>query len=328
MPKPTPKAKPPEKSRKGGRKATSPVVMDTTPQEPEVAPIKRRGRPPKSKEPVDVPTPLGDNLVVTQIPLAHIDLDDKRYQFRAVLRVPDLVKSISEEGQQIPAVVRPHPEPGKGKPYQLISGFRRATALKEIGAQTLSAYVRYDLADDAEAFRASVLENVARKTYSDIDRAYIIRRHRDEGHTGFTPAGLMNLTDRQQRNLLSLLDLPEVVQQAIDSEIGPFKTTHALTLRKLKGRYKQLDYAEWVARVNAENLSISQLIRRVNEAQRGLTERHAPSIFRTDGTDLASGKIRLRPVKFDLATMTGAERQTLKDELAALMARLDATEKA
>ena len=125
-----------------------------------------------------------------------------------MVRVSDLVKSIKESGQQIPAVVRPHPNQGKGYKWQLISGFRRATALAELKATHIAAYVRRDLTDDQEAFRASVLENMARKTYSDIDRAYVIKRHQDAGYTGFEVAALMNLTKRQKNNLLSLLDLP------------------------------------------------------------------------------------------------------------------------
>jgi ParB/RepB/Spo0J family partition protein len=325
MPKPIPKKAAQATSRKTSRKATTSKAIDASITEPEAPAVKRRGRPPKSVEPVEVPEPLGDNLVIKRIPLAQIDVKDKTYQFRAVVRVPDLVKSIRESGQQIPAVVRPHPQPEGGFPYQLISGFRRATALREIGTKTLSAYVRHDLSDDAEAFRASVLENVARKTYSDIDRAYIIRRHRDDGHTGFEVAKLMGLTDRTQRNLLSLLDLPDVVQQAIASEVGSFKTTHALTLRKLKGKYKQLDYAVWVKQINDEDMSISTLIRKVNEAYRAQVVHRVPSIFRSDGTNLETGHVRLRPVKFDLTSMSDADRQTLKQELSTLMARIDAT---
>ncbi len=328
MSKPIPKKTARTTSRKNSRKAATSKAMDAFIPEPTGSAVKRRGRPPKFVEPVEVPEPLGDHLVVMRIPLAQIDVNDKTYQFRAVVRVPDLVKSIRESGQQIPAVVRPHPDPECGFPYQLISGFRRATALREIGTKTLSAYVRHDLTDDADAFRASVLENIARKTYSDIDRASIIRRHRDDGHTGFEVTRLMGLTDRMQRNLLSLLDLPDVVQKAIASEVGNFKTTHALTLRKLKNKHKQLDYAVWVKQINDEDMSISTLIRKVNEVYRAQVEHRVPSIFRFDGTNLETGHVRLRPVKFDLSSMSDADRQSLKQELSALMDRIDATAKA
>jgi ParB family chromosome partitioning protein len=53
--------------------------------------------------------------------------------------VPELVRSIREHGQQIPAVLRPHPHKDSGYAYQLVSGFRRVTALHELGAPIPSA---------------------------------------------------------------------------------------------------------------------------------------------------------------------------------------------
>jgi ParB/RepB/Spo0J family partition protein len=272
---------------------------------------------------VEVPTVLADDLVVKQVPLSEIDLGDVTYRFRAVVRVADLVKSIRESGQQIPAVVRPHPAPGSGFKWQLISGFRRATALTELKADSIAAYVRRDLTDDQDAFRASVLENMARKTYSDIDRAYVIKRYQDSGYKSFEVAELMNLTKRQKNNLLTLLELPAEVQTAIAEEGTTFKATHALTLKKLKGKYPKLHYIEWVSHINNENLSIPQVIRHVNEAFRGSSEKkQLPSIFRNDGTDLSAGDVRLRPVKFNVGELSDAEKKALKQELEGVLTLL------
>ena len=317
-----PKSSSSPKTPKSGRKSPTKGTADTAVLDSPPATPRGPGRPRKAKEPVVLPEPLGGDLLVKAIPLTEVDLDDLSYRFRAVVRVPELIKSVQERGQQIPAVVRPHPNPHGEVKYQLISGFRRATALTVIGFPTIFAYIRKDLENDEEAFKASVLENMARKTYSDIDRAYIIQRHREAGHRTFEIEELMNLSVRQHTNLLSLLELPEVVQAAIASEVGTFKTTHALILRKLKGKYKVLDYAEWVKKVNDEELSVTHLTRRVNETYRSRGDRALPSIFRADGTNLAAGQIRLRPVKFDVATLSADDRQRLKDELAALMQRL------
>jgi ParB/RepB/Spo0J family partition protein len=269
------------------------------------------------------PSVLGDDLVVRQVPLSDLDLGDTTYRFRAVVRVSDLVKSIKESGQQIPAVVRPHPRPSSGYKWQLISGFRRATALSELKVPTIAAYVRRDLVDDQEAFRASVLENMARKTYSDIDRAYVIKRYQDAGYQSFEVAGLMNLTKRQKNNLLSLLELPQEVQSAIGEDGTTFKATHALTLKKLKAKHPKLNYVEWVSRINNENLSISQTIRAVNEALKGKeSKKTLPSIFRSDGTDLNSGDVRLRPVKFNATALSAAEKKRLREELEGVLALL------
>jgi ParB/RepB/Spo0J family partition protein len=270
-----------------------------------------------------VPAVLGDELVVRQVPLSDIDLGDTTYRFRAVVRVADLVKSIKESGQQIPAVVRPHPNPATGYKWQLVSGFRRATALTELKVPFIAAYVRRDLVDDQEAFRASVLENMARKTYSDIDRAYVIKRYQDAGYHSFEVAELMNLTKRQKNNLLSLLELPPEVQTAIEEDGTTFKATHALTLKKLKAKYPKLGYIEWVARINNDNLSISQTIRAVNESFKGSNEKKKlPSIFRADGTNLGEGDVRLRPVKFNAKDLSAAEKKTLRKELEGVLSIL------
>jgi ParB/RepB/Spo0J family partition protein len=209
--------------------------------------------------------------------------------------VPELVRSIREHGQQIPAVLRPHPHEDSGYAYQLVSGFRRTAALRELGAPILSAYVRRDLVTDADAFAASVLENVARRTYSDVDRAYIIRRHRERGLLGVEVARLMGLGERQMRNLEALLDLPEAALHALSDPDAPFKATHALTLKKLAARHPGLVWSECIALVNSEGLSVSQLTRRVNELYRRTGPRRPPSLFRADATDLERGRLRFNP---------------------------------
>lgn len=287
---------------------------------------KRRGRKPRihSAQPCSgAPEALDGDLVIHALSISDIDLSDHTFRFRAVVRVPDLLKSLSEFGQQIPAVVRPHPSPSSGFRYQLISGFRRVAALTELGAPTISAYVRRDLFDDAAAFRSSVLENMARKTYTDIDRAYIIRQIQAKGYPGVEAAELMNLSKRQKNNLLSLLELPAEVQAALSEDGKVFTATHALTLRKLRRRHRGLNYVEWIARVNSEGLSIPQMIRAVNQAQRRRGD-HKPlaSIFRPEGTDLEKGLVRLRPLKFDASALTPAEKRKLRDELEGVLRHL------
>jgi ParB/RepB/Spo0J family partition protein len=271
----------------------------------------------------EIPVPLDEDLVVRAIPLEQIDPDDTTYRFRAVVRVPDLIKSIRDHGQQIPAVVRPHPHTDRGYAYQLVSGFRRFTALRELGAGVMSAYVRRDLVTDADAFAASVLENVARRTYSDIDRAYIIRRHRDGGLLGLEVARLMNLGERQVRNLQSLLDLPDLAQRALGDSDAAFKATHALTLKKLSAKYPDLDWAECIATVNEERLSVRQLERRVADRYRRTGPRAVPSLFRNDGTALDQGRLRFNPVAVDTATLTLQDRRRLVAELRAALEMLE-----
>jgi len=225
---------------------------------------------------------------------------------------------LREEGLQVPIVLRKLAE-GQGK-YQLVSGFRRLTAAKGIGWTEIPAIIR-DLDDDG-CFKAAVLENSARKTYSDIDRAHVILAHRKRGVSGVDAARLMGLTDRQARNLASLLELPESVQAAIDDPEQRFSGTHGLTLKKLAGRYTDLGFDRWVARVNEEDLSVAQLVRAVNKEHGKKAAPGFVSIFNQAETKWDSGVVRFAPVKVDLGALSSEEMGALRRDLQRVLERL------
>lgn len=254
---------------------------------------------------------------VEMIPIDKLDLEDTTFMFRAALRTGPLKTSIKQQGQQVPIIVR---RPANARKYQVISGFRRATAMKELQLKAVSALVRDDLKDDdAAAFRASVLENSARKTYSDIDRALVVKRYQEDGHTSEEAAALLGITRRQKDNLLSLLKLEPEVQAAIDDEQQHFSATHALTLRKLRNKYPRLDFKHWVATVNAESLSVAQLVRRVNAAEKGSKSTGYGSIFNNTGTDFEKGEVRLMPLKLKLGDLSDKDKEQLRGELQRLL---------
>jgi ParB/RepB/Spo0J family partition protein len=198
-----------------------------------------------SPDPTEPTAPEGFSTGdVRLIPLDRIDLDDTRFRFRATLRVGTLSKSIKADGLHVPIIVRSFGR-GRGTRYQIISGFRRTTAVRDLGFEAVPAVVRNDLEDDEEAFRASVLENTQRKTWSDIDRALVIRGYDERGHTGREIAEVLGLTDRQARNIRSLLELPEEAQRAVDDEGDKVTATHAITVRQLAARYPDLDWGRW-----------------------------------------------------------------------------------
>lgn len=248
---------------------------------------------------------------VVSLKLDHLDMADTTFRFRASLRVGKLKRSIKEEGQQLPIVVR---KTGRAN-YQIISGFRRAQAMSELGAETISAIVRDDLQDDEAAFKASVLENTARKTYSDIDRAYVALEYKKRGRSSDEAGALMGLTKRQVNNIVGLLELPEDVQAAIDDPESTFSATHGLVLKQRASKYPDLDFAKWIGIVNEEGLSVAQLKRRINSEHKPSEPKSLGSIFNPNGTDLEQGSIRLMPVKLELAALSDEEKATLRSEL-------------
>ena len=255
---------------------------------------------------------------VEKIPLDAIDLEDTTFMFRAVMRVGDLKRSLEAEGLQIPIVVRR----GQGKKkYQIISGFRRTAAASALGWNEIAAINRTGLTDE-EAFRAAVLENTARKTYSDIDRAYIIKAYKDRGYGGAEVGGLMNLTRRQANNLRSLLELPKAVQAAIDDDSQHFSTTHALTLKQMANKYSKLVMTTWVKVVNEEELSVSQLKRRVNKAHGAELDTGFTGLFQDKGTNWRKGEVRFAPVKITIGDLSEDEKKKLKGELERVLKKL------
>lgn len=83
----------------------------------------------------------------------------------------DLVRSIAEYGQQVPVLVRPHPE--KEGCFQIVYGRRRVLALRDLG-RPVKALVR-DL-DDQELVLAQGQENTARRDLSFIEKANFARQ--------------------------------------------------------------------------------------------------------------------------------------------------------
>ena len=110
---------------------------------------KKRGRSAKAKVVPEYIDGLLAGRPVEHIPLDRINLADTTYRFRVGLRVKDLVDSIKQNGQQMPVVLRRRD--GEQK-LQVISGFRRLTALSQIGWTKATAVVLDDM-DDERVFR-------------------------------------------------------------------------------------------------------------------------------------------------------------------------------
>lgn len=89
----------------------------------------------------------------------------------------ELTRSIAEYGQQVPVLVRPHPDT-EGR-FQIVYGRRRVLALRDLG-QPVKALVR-DL-DDRELVLAQGQENTARRDLSFIEKVNFARQMEQEGY--------------------------------------------------------------------------------------------------------------------------------------------------
>lgn len=256
-----------------------------------------------------------------KVKIEDLDFEDQSLMFRTGLRIGPLAKSLAEQGLQIPVVLRGR-TPGRNQKFQIISGFRRCNAAKELGWTEITALVRPSDMSDEEAFKASVLENTERKTYSDIDRAYVIQAYRSRGLGSMDISNLMGLSKRQTNNILGLLELPASVQAAIDDPNQHFSATHGLTLKKLGRKYKNLEFDGWVRKTNEQELSVARLARQVNQEYRHELPTGFSSIFNPAATKLDSGEVRLMPIKFTVGELSEEEKVALKSELQHLISLL------
>jgi ParB family chromosome partitioning protein len=117
-----------------------------------------------------------------QIPLDRVrpDPSQPRKKFGPG-ELEDLAASIRQKGQLQSAIVRTDPELGADR-YMIVAGERRFRALKKIGAATIDATVRDDIAPD-EINIVQLIENLARADMTPMEEARAFKREIDRGLT-------------------------------------------------------------------------------------------------------------------------------------------------
>ncbi len=122
-----------------------------------------------------------------------------------------LISSIRDHGQQVPVLVRPHPEDETR--YQIVYGRRRVLALRDLG-QPVKAMVR-DL-DDQALVIAQGQENSARRDLSYIEKAHFARQMREAGYDRKAMMAALHVDKTQISRLLAAIDtIPQEVIVAI-----------------------------------------------------------------------------------------------------------------
>ncbi|KMO25513.1 plasmid partitioning protein RepB, partial [Methylobacterium variabile] len=120
---------------------------------------------------------------------------------------------IEERGQEVPILVRPHPDrPGR---YQVAYGHRRLRALRELGRH-VRAVVR--ALDDAQLVVAQGLENSARQDLTYIEKAVFARRLEDRG---FERPIIIDALSTDKGELSKLIAVARAIPESIVNRIGP-----------------------------------------------------------------------------------------------------------
>ena len=143
------------------------------------------------------------------------------------MELAQLVEQIREYGQQVPILVRPHPET-KGR-YQVAYGHRRLAAVRQLG-QKVRAVVR-DLTDD-QLVVSQGQENNARTNLSYIERALFASKLEDRA---FTRDIIMAALGVDKAALSKMLSIIKQVPLNLIEAIGPAPEV---------GRRRWMDLAE------------------------------------------------------------------------------------
>jgi len=149
-----------------------------------------------------------------------------------------LRRSIAAHGQQVPILVRPHPE--RTGEWQIVYGRRRLAALRELGL-TAKALVR-DL-DDAALVIAQGQENSARRDLTFIEKTSFADHMRAAGYDRAAICEALSVDKTVVSRMLSLADrLPRPLIEAIGAAHGV-------------GRPRWLELADLLERAEARGLT-------------------------------------------------------------------------
>lgn len=157
-----------------------------------------------------------------------------------------LTESIREYGQQVPVLVRPHPDDPER--FQIVYGRRRLAALRKLG-QPVKAMVRS--LDDRELVIAQGQENAARKDLSFVEKAIFAGQMRDAGYERKIICDALHVDKTLISRMLSVADrVPMALIEAIGAAPG-IGRERWLTLADLMERGAELGKAVALAQVEA-----------------------------------------------------------------------------
>jgi ParB family chromosome partitioning protein len=204
-----------------------------------------------------------------EIPVDRIDPNpyQPRRQF-ASEEIDALAKSLGQHEQLQPILVRKI-----GDRFQLISGERRWRAAIVAGWKTIRAWIRE--ADDRTVAELAIVENLQRKDLNAIEKACCFKNYLDQHRCTQDELAKRLQIDRSTiANLVRLLDLPEVVQAAVQTD--RISAGHARAILGLAGEDRQKEFAE---RVEREGWSVRETERQVQRmvAESGAIASKSPS---------------------------------------------------
>lgn len=190
----------------------------------------------------------------------YIEIDRLKpsaYQSRTDLRekeLKELAESIKKQGIIQPLIVRK-----KDDYFEIVAGSRRYYASKLLGLKRLPVVIR-DLADkDTLVF--SVIENLQRQDLNPIEEAQSFKRLVEE--FGISTEEVSHILGKDRTtiiNLLRLLKLPDVIQEALRAE--RITASQGRTLLGLETEREQLELFERLLKEKVSVRTLEEAVRR------------------------------------------------------------------
>jgi ParB/RepB/Spo0J family partition protein len=145
-----------------------------------------------------------------EVPLIDL-VESQRLKLRD--EFPDiegLAADIERHGQTTPAFVRPL----ANQRYELISGYRRRAALEYLNRETILARLFPDISDE-EAERLAISENFQREELSDLEKARMCLRLKEQGLKVKEISELLGRKGRTVSLYLAVGRAPEKIRDAL-----------------------------------------------------------------------------------------------------------------
>jgi ParB family transcriptional regulator, chromosome partitioning protein len=155
-------------------------------------------------------------------------------------KLDQLSYSIKQKGLLHPIIVRT-----KAENFEIVAGNRRYNACKSLGWRKITCHI-IEL-DDREAFEASLIENIQRKTLNPIDEAYAFKRYvSDFGWGGVTDLAIkIGKSVSYITKRIKLLNLsPDILNSILNSKMP---VSIAEELYSIKDNKKQKQLSQMIA---------------------------------------------------------------------------------
>ena len=186
---------------------------------------------------------------VRDIALRDLDDSDKSLRFRVDEGSGSLAESMGREGQLAPIKVI-----AVGSVYRLIDGFRRSSAARELGWESIRAVIYPPMAA-SEARKISFIENVVRRReLTVLEKTNAIKQARREGYSKADIAQLFGISQRQIERYLAI---PSALLGVIDGR--RITMAHARTLAEHDHALSPEDIRALIRQIRDEGMTAAGL---------------------------------------------------------------------